>query len=87
MRTSPVGRLHFPNVGGLLKKAYELSVLCTAEVELVIFSPAGKLYELFFSATDANDEGEGLIMTSGRFSIRDSEPVEKNQTQASGLGI
>lgn len=39
------------------------------------------------SAADANDEGEGLIMTSGRFSIRDSEPVEKNQTQASGLGI
>ena len=50
MRTSPTGRLHFPNVGGLLKKAYELSVLYTAEVELVIFSPAGKLYELFFSA-------------------------------------
>jgi len=39
------------------------------------------------SAANANDEGEGLIITSGRFSIRDSEPVEKNQTQASGLGI
>ncbi|XP_057462416.1 MADS-box protein SOC1-like isoform X2 [Actinidia eriantha] len=31
--------------GGLLKKAYELSVLCDAEVALIIFSPKGKLYE------------------------------------------
>ncbi|XP_059293848.1 agamous-like MADS-box protein MADS2 isoform X2 [Lycium barbarum] len=30
---------------GLLKKAYELSVLCDAEVALVIFSNRGKLYE------------------------------------------
>jgi len=30
---------------GLLKKAYELSVLCDAEVGLIVFSPSGKLYE------------------------------------------
>ena len=30
---------------GLLKKAYKLSVLCDAEVGLMIFSPRGKLYE------------------------------------------
>lgn len=30
---------------GLLKKAFELSVLCDAEVALIIFSPKGKLYE------------------------------------------
>jgi hypothetical protein len=30
---------------GLLKKAFELSVLCDAEVALVVFSPRGKLYE------------------------------------------
>ncbi|GMN32412.1 hypothetical protein TIFTF001_003663 [Ficus carica] len=35
---------------GLLKKAFELSVLCDAEVALVIFSPRGKLYE-FASST------------------------------------
>ena len=29
----------------LLKKAYELSVLCDAPVGLVIFSPRGNLYE------------------------------------------
>ena len=30
---------------GLLKKAHEISVLCDAEVALVIFSTKGKLYE------------------------------------------
>ncbi|KAL8142172.1 hypothetical protein V2J09_015204 [Rumex salicifolius] len=34
---------------GLLKKAFELSVLCDAEVALIIFSARGKLYEF---ATD-----------------------------------
>ncbi|KAI3420586.1 uncharacterized protein J3R85_012670 [Psidium guajava] len=30
---------------GLLKKAYQLSVLCDAEVALIIFSQKGRLYE------------------------------------------
>ncbi|KAK9152521.1 hypothetical protein Sjap_000001 [Stephania japonica] len=30
---------------GLLKKAYELSVLCDAEVALIVFSNRGRLYE------------------------------------------
>ncbi|KAG8095717.1 hypothetical protein GUJ93_ZPchr0013g35639 [Zizania palustris] len=42
---------------GLLKKAFELSVLCDAEVVLIVFSPRGKLYEfasasLLFSSPD-----------------------------------
>jgi len=35
---------------GLLKKAFDLSVLCDAEVGLIVFSPRGKLYE-FSSAS------------------------------------
>ncbi|KAL8141498.1 hypothetical protein V2J09_014530 [Rumex salicifolius] len=35
---------------GLLKKAYELSVLCDAEVALIIFSQKGRLYE--FASSD-----------------------------------
>ncbi|KAL9231056.1 hypothetical protein vseg_006324 [Gypsophila vaccaria] len=35
---------------GLLKKAFELSVLCDAEVALVIFSSSGKLYEFASSS-------------------------------------
>nr|AHM92097.1 MADS-box protein 21 [Erycina pusilla]WDA53339.1 MADS-box protein 21 [Erycina pusilla] len=40
---------------GLLKKAYELSVLCDAEVALVIFSSRGRLYEY------ANNSVKGTI--------------------------
>lgn len=35
---------------GLLKKAFELSVLCDAEVALIIFSPRGKLCEFASSS-------------------------------------
>ncbi|TKY45090.1 MADS-box transcription factor 6 [Spatholobus suberectus] len=37
---------------GLLKKAFELSVLCDAEVALIIFSSRGKLFQ--YSSTDIN---------------------------------
>ncbi|XP_024452478.1 agamous-like MADS-box protein AGL19 isoform X3 [Populus trichocarpa] len=37
---------------GLLKKAFELSVLCDAEVALIVFSSRGKLYE--FSSSSIN---------------------------------
>ncbi|KAG0500451.1 hypothetical protein HPP92_000523 [Vanilla planifolia] len=40
---------------GLLKKAYELSVLCDAEVALIIFSSRGRLYEY------ANNSVKGTI--------------------------
>ncbi|PHT98116.1 Agamous-like MADS-box protein AGL3 [Capsicum chinense] len=36
---------------GLLKKAYELSVLCDAEIALIIFSSRGKLYEFCSSSS------------------------------------
>ncbi|KAK1578370.1 hypothetical protein Q3G72_029773 [Acer saccharum] len=35
---------------GLLKKAYELSVLCDAEVAVIIFSQKGRVYE--FSSSE-----------------------------------
>nr|QLI63243.1 MADS-box protein SUPPRESSOR OF CONSTANS1-like protein [Ipomoea batatas] len=36
---------------GLLKKAFELSVLCDVEIALIIFSPRGKLHEFASSST------------------------------------
>ncbi|KAK9758017.1 hypothetical protein RND81_01G201000 [Saponaria officinalis] len=36
--------------GGLMKKASELSILCDAEIALIVFSSRGKLYE--FSSVD-----------------------------------
>lgn len=44
---------------GLLKKAYELSVLCDAEVALIIFSPRGKLYE--FASTSMQETIERYL--------------------------
>ncbi|XP_028801170.1 MADS-box protein SOC1-like [Neltuma alba] len=41
---------------GLLKKAFELSVLCDADVALIIFSPRGKLYEFASSSMQATVE-------------------------------
>ncbi|KAG6716870.1 hypothetical protein I3842_04G070100 [Carya illinoinensis] len=35
---------------GLLKKAFELSVLCDAEVAVIVFSQKGRLYE--FSSSE-----------------------------------
>lgn len=35
---------------GLLKKAFELSVLCDAQVSVIIFSQKGRLYE--FSSSE-----------------------------------
>ncbi|XP_031389843.1 agamous-like MADS-box protein MADS3 isoform X2 [Punica granatum] len=41
---------------GLLKKAYELSVLCDAEIALIIFSSRGKLYEFGSAGTSKTVE-------------------------------
>ncbi|KAE8678002.1 Agamous-like MADS-box protein AGL14 [Hibiscus syriacus] len=49
---------------GLLKKAFELSVLCDTEVALIIFSTRGKLYE--FSSS-------GMNKTIERYQKREKE--------------
>ncbi|PWZ29943.1 MADS-box transcription factor 13 [Zea mays] len=41
---------------GLLKKAYELSVLCDAEVALIVFSSRGRLYEYANNSVKATVE-------------------------------
>ncbi|KAM0039007.1 putative transcription factor MADS-type1 family [Helianthus debilis subsp. tardiflorus] len=47
---------------GLLKKAYELSVLCDAEVAMIIFSQKGKLYDFSSSKmmTMIHDDLHGI---------------------------
>ncbi|KAE8057069.1 hypothetical protein FH972_013789 [Carpinus fangiana] len=53
---------------GLLKKAEELSVLCDAEVALIIFSATGKLFE--FSSSSMKDILE-------RYNLQYSNSLEK----------
>lgn len=52
---------------GLLKKAFELSVLCDAELALIVFSSTGKLYE-FSSCSEINK-------TIERYLTSDSKPI------------
>nr|QCQ84556.1 SEP-like protein [Paeonia suffruticosa] len=62
---------------GLLKKAYELSVLCDAEVALIIFSNRGKLFEFCSSSS--------MVKTLERYqmctyaSLDANEPVDLSQ--------
>lgn len=53
---------------GLLKKAYELSVLCDAEVALIIFAQSGRVSE-FSSSAD-------MQKTIQRYQKSSKEPVE-----------
>ncbi|XP_006662002.1 MADS-box transcription factor 56 [Oryza brachyantha] len=57
---------------GLLKKAFELSVLCDAEVALIVFSPRGRLYE-FASAPS-------LQKTIERYKAYTKDHVINNKT-------
>ncbi|KAF2298928.1 hypothetical protein GH714_029317 [Hevea brasiliensis] len=57
---------------GLLKKAYELSVLCDAEVALIIFSNRGKLYE--FCSTSS------MAKTIEKYHRCSYAPLEANQS-------
>lgn len=44
-----------------MKKAYELSVLCDAEVALIVFSGGGKLYELGTSNSNRNRSMRSIL--------------------------
>lgn len=62
---------------GLLKKAYELSVLCDAEVALIIFSNRGKLYEFCSSSSMAKTLERYQRCSYG--SLETSQPSKENE--------
>ncbi|KAF8703208.1 hypothetical protein HU200_031997 [Digitaria exilis] len=63
---------------GLLKKAKELSVLCDADIGVIVISPHGKIYDL---ATNGNMQG--LIERYRRtYSEMHGVSSEENKTQA-----
>ncbi|KAL7123172.1 hypothetical protein ACP275_01G088400 [Erythranthe tilingii] len=72
---------------GLLKKAYELSVLCDAEVALIVFSTSGKLYEFSSSSTVINKtieryqkNAKSSTITVGRRTIEENIQDLKDET-------
>uniref|UniRef100_A0A5B7BBX7 Putative sepallata 3 n=1 Tax=Davidia involucrata TaxID=16924 RepID=A0A5B7BBX7_DAVIN len=62
---------------GLLKKAYELSVLCDAEVALIVFSHRGKLYEFCSSSS--------MLKTLERYQKCNYGPPEANVSKNEDL--
>ncbi|GKV26608.1 hypothetical protein SLEP1_g35873 [Rubroshorea leprosula] len=48
---------------GLLKKAKELSILCDAEVGLIIFSSTNKLYEYANTRSDSLTQSNSLFVS------------------------
>ncbi|CAL5396362.1 unnamed protein product [Camellia sinensis] len=61
--------------GGLLKKAHEISVLCDAEVALIVFSHKGKLFEY---STDSSMEK--ILERYERYSYVERQLINAPQT-------
>ncbi|XP_044367623.1 MADS-box transcription factor 50-like [Triticum aestivum] len=70
---------------GLCKKAFELSVLCDAEVALIVFSPTGRLYK--FANAGMQDTIERYrTTTKDNISIHTvHQDIEKIKAEAEGL--
>lgn len=72
---------------GLLKKAFELSVLCDAEVALIIFSPRGKLYEFASSSMQGTIERYGKHTKDNQANNKSvsTDQNEQLKQEASGM--
>ncbi|XP_021806373.1 MADS-box protein CMB1-like [Prunus avium] len=64
---------------GLLKKAYELSVLCDAEVALVVFSTRGKLYE--FCSGSSMEKTLERYQRCSYSALEASQPAQDSQSR------
>ncbi|XP_074273185.1 agamous-like MADS-box protein MADS3 isoform X4 [Silene latifolia] len=68
--------------GGLMKKASELSILCDAEIALIVFSSRGKLYE--FSSVNCVPKTIDRYLRSNNVSLNqlDHQPSYNEQAQS-----
>ncbi|KAM3334913.1 hypothetical protein ACQJBY_029374 [Aegilops geniculata] len=64
---------------GLFKKAFELSLLCDAEVALLVFSPAGKLYEYASSSIEGTYDRYQQFAVPGRNLIQEDATVSNDE--------
>ncbi|KAG2612889.1 MADS-box transcription factor 50-like [Panicum virgatum] len=70
---------------GLLKKAFELSVLCDAEVALVVISPRGKLYEFASASVQKTIERYRTYTKDNVSSKTAQQDIEQVKADAEGL--
>uniref|UniRef100_A0A0E0EE42 MADS-box domain-containing protein n=1 Tax=Oryza meridionalis TaxID=40149 RepID=A0A0E0EE42_9ORYZ len=66
---------------GLLKKAHEISVLCDADVALIVFSTKGKLYEF-----SSHSSMEGILERYQRYSFDERAVLEPNTEDQENWG-
>ncbi|OQU93352.1 MADS-box transcription factor 50 [Sorghum bicolor] len=70
---------------GLLKKAFELSVLCDAEVALVVFSPRGKLFEFASGSVQKTIERYRTYTKDNASNKTVQQDIEQVKADAEGL--
>ncbi|CAD6209315.1 unnamed protein product [Miscanthus lutarioriparius] len=70
---------------GLLKKAFELSVLCDAEVALVVFSPRGKLFEFASGSVQKTIERYRTYTKDNVSNKTVQQDIEQVKADAEGL--
>ncbi|XP_074567055.1 MADS-box protein SOC1-like [Curcuma longa] len=68
---------------GLLKKAYELSVLCDAEVALIVFSSRGRLYE--FASSSIEKTRDRYLIRTKNVNIKPSTTSHNTQPEATNI--
>ncbi|KAK6913398.1 Transcription factor, MADS-box [Dillenia turbinata] len=68
---------------GLLKKAHEISVLCDAEVALIVFSSKGKLFEY---STDSGGAAAALFTACLETLFLKSIVLEGKEYEKRGIG-
>ncbi|TYI40058.1 hypothetical protein ES332_A02G137400v1 [Gossypium tomentosum] len=66
---------------GLLKKARELSILCDAEVSVIIFSTTGKLYQ--WSSTSMED----TLLKYNRGKIVEQHPFDEQKAEQNSQSV
>uniref|UniRef100_A0ACD5XF61 Uncharacterized protein n=1 Tax=Avena sativa TaxID=4498 RepID=A0ACD5XF61_AVESA len=64
---------------GLFKKAFELSLLCDAEVALLVFSPAGRLYEYSSSSIEGTYDRYQQFAESGRNLVQGDANISNDE--------
>nr|AIG21848.1 MADS-box transcription factor 40 [Brachypodium distachyon] len=70
---------------GLFKKAFELAVLCDAEVALLVFSPAGRLYEYASSISIEGTYDRYQRFAGGRWNLNDGDSSSNNDEDPSNI--